>query len=26
MFRDYLERGDRFKAAVAAHAVEAAHA
>jgi hypothetical protein len=26
MFRDYLERGDRFKAAVAAHAMEAAHA
>jgi len=26
MFRDYRERGDRFKAAVAAHAVEAAHA
>jgi UDP-N-acetylmuramoylalanine--D-glutamate ligase len=26
MFRDYLERGDRFKAAVAAHAVEGAHA
>jgi len=26
MFRDYAERGDRFKAAVAAHAREAAHA
>jgi UDP-N-acetylmuramoylalanine--D-glutamate ligase len=26
MFRDYLERGDRFKAAVAAHALELAHA
>ena len=26
MFRDYLERGDRFKAAVAAHAMEFAHA
>ncbi|TMH18335.1 MAG: UDP-N-acetylmuramoyl-L-alanine--D-glutamate ligase [Betaproteobacteria bacterium] len=26
MFRDYRERGDRFKAAVAAHAMEAAHA
>jgi len=26
MFRDYRERGDRFKAAVAAHAVEVAHA
>jgi UDP-N-acetylmuramoylalanine--D-glutamate ligase len=26
MFRDYLERGDRFKAAVAAHAKESAHA
>jgi UDP-N-acetylmuramoylalanine--D-glutamate ligase len=26
MFRDYLERGDRFKAAVAAHAMESAHA
>jgi UDP-N-acetylmuramoylalanine--D-glutamate ligase len=26
MFRDYVERGDRFKAAVAAHAREAAHA
>jgi UDP-N-acetylmuramoylalanine--D-glutamate ligase len=26
MFRDYLERGDRFKAAVAAHAMEGAHA
>ncbi len=26
MFRDYVERGDRFKAAVAAHRREAAHA
>jgi UDP-N-acetylmuramoylalanine--D-glutamate ligase len=26
MFRDYVERGERFKAAVAAHAIEAAHA
>jgi UDP-N-acetylmuramoylalanine--D-glutamate ligase len=26
MFRDYADRGDRFKAAVAAHAREAAHA
>jgi len=26
MFRDYRERGDRFKAAVAVHAVEVAHA
>ena len=26
MFRDYLERGERFKAAVAAHAREATHA
>lgn len=26
MFRDYVERGDRFKAAVALHAREAAHA
>ncbi len=26
MFRDYLDRGDRFRAAVAAHAVEVAHA
>jgi len=26
MFRDYIERGERFKAAVAAHAVEIAHA
>ena len=26
MFRDYIERGDRFKAAVAAHEREAAHA
>jgi len=26
MFRDYVERGERFKAAVAAHAQEAAHA
>ena len=26
MFRDYIERGDRFKAAVAAHAKEVAHA
>jgi UDP-N-acetylmuramoylalanine--D-glutamate ligase len=26
MFRDYVERGERFKAAVAAHAREAAHA
>ena len=26
MFRDYVERGDRFKAAVAAHAREVAHA
>ncbi len=26
MFRDYLERGDRFKAAVATHAIEVAHA
>src|SRR5262249_58327173 len=26
MFRDYTERGERFKAAVAAHAQEAAHA
>ena len=26
MFRDYLERGDRFKAAVATHAMEGAHA
>jgi len=26
MFRDYLDRGDRFKAAVAAHAMESAHA
>ena len=26
MFRDYIERGERFKAAVAAHAREAAHA
>jgi UDP-N-acetylmuramoylalanine--D-glutamate ligase len=26
MFRDYRERGDRFKAAVAAHAMEVAHA
>jgi UDP-N-acetylmuramoylalanine--D-glutamate ligase len=26
MFRDYIERGQRFKAAVAAHAREAAHA
>jgi UDP-N-acetylmuramoylalanine--D-glutamate ligase len=26
MFRDYIERGDRFKAAVALHAKEAAHA
>jgi UDP-N-acetylmuramoylalanine--D-glutamate ligase len=26
MFRDYVERGDRFKAAVAAHEREAAHA
>jgi UDP-N-acetylmuramoylalanine--D-glutamate ligase len=26
MFRDYIERGERFKAAVAAHAQEAAHA
>ncbi|HTS21590.1 MAG TPA: UDP-N-acetylmuramoyl-L-alanine--D-glutamate ligase [Casimicrobiaceae bacterium] len=26
MFRDYAERGERFKAAVAAHAREAAHA
>jgi UDP-N-acetylmuramoylalanine--D-glutamate ligase len=26
MFRDYRERGDRFKAAVAAHAMEVTHA
>ena len=26
MFRDYIDRGERFKAAVAAHAQEAAHA
>ena len=26
MFHDYVERGDRFKAAVAAHATESAHA
>ena len=26
MFRDYIERGERFKAAIAAHAREAAHA
>jgi UDP-N-acetylmuramoylalanine--D-glutamate ligase len=26
MFRDYVERGERFKSAVAAHAQEAAHA
>jgi UDP-N-acetylmuramoylalanine--D-glutamate ligase len=26
MFRDYLERGDRFKALVAVHAMESAHA
>jgi len=26
MFRDYADRGDRFKAAVAAHARDAAHA
>jgi UDP-N-acetylmuramoylalanine--D-glutamate ligase len=26
MFRDYIERGERFKAAVSAHAREAAHA
>jgi len=26
MFRDYVERGDRFKAAVAAHEREVAHA
>ena len=26
MFRDYIERGERFKAAVAAHAKQAAHA
>jgi UDP-N-acetylmuramoylalanine--D-glutamate ligase len=26
MFRDYVERGDRFKAAVATHAMESAHA
>jgi UDP-N-acetylmuramoylalanine--D-glutamate ligase len=26
MFRDYLDRGDRFKAAVAAHVMEFAHA
>jgi UDP-N-acetylmuramoylalanine--D-glutamate ligase len=26
MFRDYVERGERFRAAVAAHAQEAAHA
>jgi UDP-N-acetylmuramoylalanine--D-glutamate ligase len=26
MFRDYIERGDRFKAAVALHAKDAAHA
>ena len=26
MFRDYVERGDRFKAAVSAHAMELAHA
>jgi UDP-N-acetylmuramoylalanine--D-glutamate ligase len=26
MFRDYVDRGERFKAAVAAHAQEAAHA
>ncbi len=26
MFRDYIDRGDRFKAAVALHAKEAAHA
>jgi UDP-N-acetylmuramoylalanine--D-glutamate ligase len=26
MFRDYAERGERFRAAVAAHAAEAAHA
>lgn len=26
MFRDYLDRGDRFKAAVATHAMEGAHA
>jgi UDP-N-acetylmuramoylalanine--D-glutamate ligase len=26
MFRDYVERGDRFKAAVSAHAMEVAHA
>jgi hypothetical protein len=26
MFRDYVERGERFKAAVAAHAREATHA
>jgi UDP-N-acetylmuramoylalanine--D-glutamate ligase len=26
MFRDYVERGERFKAAVAAHAKESAHA
>ena len=26
MFRDYVDRGERFKAAVAAHAKEAAHA
>jgi UDP-N-acetylmuramoylalanine--D-glutamate ligase len=26
MFRDYRERGDRFKAAVSAHATEVAHA
>jgi len=26
MFRDYVERGDRFKAAVATHATESAHA
>jgi UDP-N-acetylmuramoylalanine--D-glutamate ligase len=26
MFRDYVERGERFRAAVAAHQREAAHA
>jgi UDP-N-acetylmuramoylalanine-D-glutamate ligase len=26
MFRDYVERGERFKAAVAAHEREVAHA
>jgi UDP-N-acetylmuramoylalanine--D-glutamate ligase len=26
MFHDYVERGDRFKGAVAAHATESAHA